>query len=114
VAVKRVYVHESVYDAVLAGIVKYVEDAKVGDGFEDGTIVGPISNRPQYERVKKLLAHIKDTKLNVIPRGAHSIEGLKGFFVRPLVVSNPPDDARVVVEEPFGTYSWNTENENSC
>ncbi|KAI0911510.1 aldehyde dehydrogenase [Ustulina deusta] len=101
-AVKRVYVHESVYDAVLAGIVEYVENVKVGNGLEEGTIVGPLSNRPQYERVKDLLADIEATKLDVLPRGGQSIEGLNGFFIRPIVVNNPPDEARVVVEEAFG------------
>jgi acyl-CoA reductase-like NAD-dependent aldehyde dehydrogenase len=102
-AIKRVYVHDSVYDAVLSEIVKHFECVKVGNGFED-TVVGPISNRPQYERVKELLANIEETKLVVASRDGQSIEGLNGFFVRPMVVSNPPDDARVVVEEPFGAF----------
>jgi len=54
-AIKRVYVHESIYDAVLDGMAKHMDRVKVGDGFDDGTVVGPISNRPQYERVKDLL-----------------------------------------------------------
>ncbi|KAH8164683.1 hypothetical protein CIB48_g3584 [Xylaria polymorpha] len=99
-AVKRLYVHESVYDAVLAELVKHFKGVKVGDGFEEGTVVGPLSNRPQYERVKELLANIEETKLDV--RKGQSVEGLKGFFIQPIVVANPPDDARVVVEEPFG------------
>jgi acyl-CoA reductase-like NAD-dependent aldehyde dehydrogenase len=102
-AIKRVYVHESIYDAVLDGMAKHIERVKVGDGFDDGTVVGPISNRPQFERVKELLSNIGETKLNVFPTDNTTIEGLKGFFVRPVIVSNPPDDARVVVEEPFGT-----------
>ncbi|KAI0195319.1 aldehyde dehydrogenase [Xylaria flabelliformis] len=101
-AVKRVYIHESIYDAVLAELVKHFEAVKVGDGFEEGTVVGPLSNQPQYERVKELLANIEETKLDVLPKGGPSIEGLKGFFIKPILVANPPDDARVVVEEPFG------------
>ncbi|KAI1429261.1 aldehyde dehydrogenase [Xylaria sp. FL1777] len=101
-AVKRVYVHESVYDAVLAGIVKYVESARVGNGFDEGVVVGPIANRPQYERVKNLLTNIEETKLEVVPRDGQSLEGLNGFFIRPIVVKNPPDEARAVVEEAFG------------
>ncbi|KAI8944203.1 aldehyde dehydrogenase [Xylaria longipes] len=101
-AIKRVYVHESVYDAVLEELVKHFEGVKVGDGFEEGTVVGPLSNEPQYERVKELLAHIEETRLDVRPRDGQSVKGLKGFFIRPIVVANPPDDARVVVEEPFG------------
>ncbi|KAF2972182.1 hypothetical protein GQX73_g1428 [Xylaria multiplex] len=115
IAIKRVYVHESVYDAVLAGIIEYIGSVKVGNGFDEGTIVGPISNRPQYERVKDLLANIEETKLTVLPRDGQSIEGLDGFFIRPIVVSNPPDDARVVAEEAFGpiipVMKWSEEAE---
>ncbi|TGJ81090.1 hypothetical protein E0Z10_g7683 [Xylaria hypoxylon] len=75
---------------------------KVGNELDEGTVVGPISNRPQYERVKDLLANIEESKLNVLPRDGQSIEGLNGFFIRPIVVSNLPDDAMVMVEEAFG------------
>ncbi|KAI0542318.1 aldehyde dehydrogenase [Xylaria digitata] len=92
IAIKRVYVHEPVYDAVLAGIVEYIGS-----------------------RVKDLLANIEETKLTVLPRGGQLIEGLSGFFIRPIVVSNPPDDARVVVEEAFGpiipVMKWSEEVE---
>ncbi|KAI0408659.1 aldehyde dehydrogenase [Xylaria palmicola] len=114
-AVKRVYVHESIYDIVLAGIAKYFESVKVGDGFDEGTVVGPISNRPQYDRVKELLSNIKETKLDVAPGDEQSIDKLNGLFIRPVVVSNPPDDARVVVEEPFGpilpVMKWSDEED---
>ncbi|KAI0512624.1 aldehyde dehydrogenase [Xylaria bambusicola] len=102
IAIKRVYVHESIYDAVLAEIVKYVGSVKVDNGLDEGTVVGPVANRPQYERVKELLANIEETKLDVLPKKGQPIEELKGFFIRPIVINNPPDDSRVVVEEPFG------------
>ncbi|KAI1156019.1 aldehyde dehydrogenase [Nemania diffusa] len=100
-AVKRLYVHEKIYDAVLDEVVKYVTNAKFGDGFEEGVIIGPISNRPQYERVKEILEEIKAAKLKVIPENGCSTEGLSGWFVRPMVIDNPPDDAAIVVNEPF-------------
>ncbi|KAI0481572.1 aldehyde dehydrogenase [Xylaria cf. heliscus] len=101
-AVKRAYVHEKVYDAVLAELVKHFETVKVGDGFDEDTVVGPICNEPQYERVKELFANIEETKLDFRPRNSPSIKGLKGFFIQPTIVANPPEDSRVVVEEPFG------------
>ncbi|KAJ8126549.1 hypothetical protein O1611_g7089 [Lasiodiplodia mahajangana] len=114
-AVKRIYIHESIYDAVLKGVVKFVENAKFGDGFEEGVIVGPIANRPQYERVKNLLKNIEDTKLKVYPENGTSTEGLGGYFIRPIVIDNPPEDSRVVVEEPFGpilpVMKWSDEED---
>ncbi|KAI1368447.1 aldehyde dehydrogenase [Xylaria arbuscula] len=102
IAIKRVYIHEKIYDAVLAEIVKYVGTVKVDNGLDEGTVVGPLANEPQYERVKDLLADIEQTKLDVLPKNGQPIDGLKGFFIRPIVINNPPDDSRVVVEEPFG------------
>ncbi|KAI1180138.1 aldehyde dehydrogenase [Nemania sp. FL0916] len=114
-AVKRVYIHESVYDAVLAAIVKYVKAAKFGDGFEDGVVVGPICNKPQYDRVQELIEDIEKTKLDVLPKDGQSAEGKKGYFIRPIVINNPPDDSRVVVEEPFGpilpVMKWSDEDD---
>ncbi|KAI0166100.1 aldehyde dehydrogenase [Xylariaceae sp. FL1272] len=101
-AIKRVYVHESIYEAVLEGITKYVAGLKVGDGFDENVTIGPISNRPQFERVQELLGDMRNTGLSVsMPLGATKTQRT-GFFIDPVVVDNPPDDARVVTEEPFG------------
>ena len=105
IAIKRVYIHEKIYDAVLAEIVKYVGTVKVDNGLDEGTVVGPLANQPQYERVKDLLADIEQTKLDILPKSGQPLDGLKGFFIRPIVINNPPDDSRVVVEEPFGMSS---------
>ncbi|KAI8634615.1 hypothetical protein F5Y19DRAFT_469676 [Xylariaceae sp. FL1651] len=43
-AIERVYVHESVYDAELAGIIKFSKSLKVGNGLEVGIDIGPFSN----------------------------------------------------------------------
>ncbi|KAI0969428.1 aldehyde dehydrogenase [Xylaria arbuscula] len=114
-AIKRVYVHQSVYDDVLAEMVKYVGSLKLGNGLEEGTVIGPLANRPQYERVKDLLADIARTKLDVLPGDVSSTEGLHGFFIRPIVLNNPPEDARAVVEEAFGpiipVMKWSEEAE---
>ncbi|KAI0816302.1 aldehyde dehydrogenase [Xylaria sp. FL0064] len=114
-AIKRIYVHESVYDAVLAELVKCFENAKVGNPFEEDTYVGPISNRPQYERVKELLAYVEKSKLDAMPKYTEPIDGLGGLFIRPILVNNPPEDSRVVVEEAFGpivpVMKWSKEEE---
>lgn len=99
VATKRLYVHEAVYDGLrdrLAGIAKAV---KMGDGAEQGTVLGPIQNRRQYERVLDLLEDAKKNELTLIQGAAP--EG-SGFFIPVTIVDNPPEDSRVVQEEAFG------------
>ena len=100
VATKRLYVHESIYDGLrdrLAGIAKAV---KVGDGAEQGTVLGPIQNKRQYERVMDLLDDAKKSGLTLI-EGANVPEG-GGYFIPVTIVDNPPEDSRVVQEEAFG------------
>ncbi|MEE4205510.1 MAG: aldehyde dehydrogenase family protein, partial [Erythrobacter sp.] len=55
IAAKRVYIHEDIYDELSAALVEYAKNVKVGDGAQQGTGVGPIQNKKQYERVLELI-----------------------------------------------------------
>src|SRR5262249_21307844 len=55
VAIKRLYVHESLYDAVCDELGRLARETVVGDGLEPGTQMGPLQNRAQFERVKGFL-----------------------------------------------------------
>lgn len=101
VAVKRLYVHEDIYDAFAKALVDYAATVKVGDGAEQGTGIGPIQNRPQFERVMALIEDARRQGLAFLSGGTGRPEG-KGYFVPLTVVDNPPDDSRVVREEAFG------------
>ncbi|TGJ88399.1 hypothetical protein E0Z10_g320 [Xylaria hypoxylon] len=97
---KRIYVHESIYQEFLSAMVANIKSLKLTT--EEQAAIGPISNKPQYERVKQLLADIEENKLTV-SAGSTSPPGDKpGFFLSPTLIDNPPDDSRIVAEEPFG------------
>jgi len=100
IAIKRVYVHESVYDAVLATLVSFAQSLKLGVG--DDAFMGPLANEPQYERVKDLLADIKRSNLTIATGSTEPVSDNKGFFITPTIIDNPPDDSRIVAEEQFG------------
>ncbi|MCF1485425.1 MULTISPECIES: aldehyde dehydrogenase family protein [Rhizobium/Agrobacterium group] len=100
VAAKRLYIHEDVYDELAEALVAYARTVKVGDGAEQGTDLGPIQNRMQFEKLKNLLADAKDKGLHFLLGG--EVEDRKGFFVPVTIIDNPPEDSRVVVEEAFG------------
>jgi acyl-CoA reductase-like NAD-dependent aldehyde dehydrogenase len=99
VATKRLYVHEDVYEGLRDRLVGIAKAIKVGDGAEQGTVLGPIQNKRQYERVLELLDDAKKTGLTVL-QGAEVPEG--GYFIPVTIVDNPPEDSRVVQEEAFG------------
>ena len=99
IAMKRVYVHESIYDAMCAELAKLAEAAVVGDGLEQGVQFGPLQNKAQYEKV---LGYIEEGRKDgkVIAGGAPSTG--KGYFIRPTIVRDIDDGSRLVNEEQFG------------
>jgi acyl-CoA reductase-like NAD-dependent aldehyde dehydrogenase len=99
VAVKRVYVHDSMYDAVCDELGRLARETVVGDGLEPGTQMGPIQNRAQFERVKGFLEDAR--RSGTVVAGGAVVER-DGYFVRPTIVRDIPDSARLVREEQFG------------
>jgi acyl-CoA reductase-like NAD-dependent aldehyde dehydrogenase len=101
IAVKRLYVHETLHKDFVKDFVDYCSTKKVGDGMDESTDLGPIQNRMQYDKLKSLFADTK-AKGYKTPIGGEIDESLPGNFVPITVVDNPPDDSRIVREEPFG------------
>lgn len=100
IATKRMYVHESIYDRFAAAMVAYARTVRVGNGSQQGVQIGPIQNRPQFERVRALLADARSAGTNFLT-GGDVPEG-KGYFIPIAIADNPDDSSRVVVEEAFG------------
>ncbi|MBV8402439.1 MAG: aldehyde dehydrogenase family protein [Acetobacteraceae bacterium] len=99
IAIKRLYVHDSIYDAVCDELCRLAQTTVVGDGLEEDTQMGPIQNHTQFEKVK---AFLEDARRNgKIVAGGEAVNG-KGFFVRPTIVRDIADDSRLVREEQFG------------
>lgn len=100
IATKRMYVHEDVYEPLKQALVEYARTIKVGDGSEQGSRLGPINNRPQYERVLDLIRDARDNGYDFLLGGESS--DLPGYFVPITIIDNPPEDSRIVQEEQFG------------
>ncbi len=99
VATKRLFIHADIYDALRDRLHQLARDFPVGDGAEQGNRYGPIQNEAQYRRVLGLLEDARATGLTLLEGGPVPE---RGYFVPLTLVDNPPDDARVVVEEAFG------------
>ena len=99
IAIKRLYVHESIYDAMCDELAALAEAAIVGDGLEQGTQLGPLQNRMQFEKVKALIRDAADFG-TVLGGGGDKPD--KGFFIRPVIVRDITDGNRLVDEEQFG------------
>ena len=99
-ALKRLYVHESIYDALCNELAVLARQVVVGDGLDPATQLGPVQN-------SRLLAIIEAFAADARRAGGRFLCGGKrregpGFFYEPTVVADLSDGTRLVDEEPFG------------
>jgi acyl-CoA reductase-like NAD-dependent aldehyde dehydrogenase len=99
-AIKRVYAHEKIYDALCAALAEEANKAKVGSGLDPATQLGPMQNKMQYEKVLGILADTKQAGARVLA-GGERMPG-PGYFIAPTVVTDVCEDSRIVSEEQFG------------
>ena len=107
-AVKRLYLHESIADEFIKGLIEKVAAYEVGDPStkpeKPKVRMGPLHTAAQREEIESQLA-------DAVSRGAKVLIGgkrpedpslAKGHFFEPAVVANVPHDSRLVQEEVFG------------
>ena len=99
IAMKRLYVHENIYDEVCDELATIANDTIIGDGSEQGTKLGPLNNKMQYDKVKALIEDAKQEG-NVIAGG--EFPDKPGYFIRPTIVRDIKEGSRLGDEEQFG------------
>lgn len=102
IAVKRLYVQSEIHEDFVREFVKFASTMKVGDGLDPNVDLGPIQNKMQFNKLLSLFADTRDKGYKIV-LGGEIDESLSGNFVPVTIVDNPPDDSRIVKEEPFGT-----------
>ncbi|KAF7188545.1 putative aldehyde dehydrogenase FUS7 [Pseudocercospora fuligena] len=113
VATKRIYIHKDIYTEMVQEMVNFTKTLTVGPPSE-GAFLGPIQNKMQYDKV---VSYFKDTKEHgyKFAVGPEEVMAGKGFFVQPTIIDNPPNDSKIIQEEPFGpivpTQPWEDEEE---
>jgi acyl-CoA reductase-like NAD-dependent aldehyde dehydrogenase len=98
-AIKRLYVHESVYDEICGELVRIANETVVDDGLKQGTKLGPLQNKMQYEKVKGLLDDARANG-NIVAGG--EVIDRPGYFIKPTIVRDIKEGSRLVDEEQFG------------
>ena len=99
IAMKRLYVHEDIYDEMCDELATLANETVIGNGLEQGTKLGPLNNKMQYDRVKELIEEAK-TDGNIIAGG--EVPDQPGYFIRPTIVRDIAEGSRLVDEEQFG------------
>ncbi|AXC15694.1 Aldehyde dehydrogenase [Acidisarcina polymorpha] len=98
-AIKRVYVHECIYDRMCEELGALARKAVVGNGLDERTEFGPLQNKSQFDRVRGL---IEDARKNGTIVGEGKLPPGPGYFVAPTIVRDIADDSPLVQEEQFG------------
>jgi succinate-semialdehyde dehydrogenase/glutarate-semialdehyde dehydrogenase len=96
----RFYVQENVYDRFLKRFTDNAKAIKLGDGLEKDTTMGPLANARRLDAMDAFVADAKSRGGKVVAGGSRS--GNQGFFFEPTVVTDVPDDSKIMTEEPFG------------
>ncbi|MFG6403001.1 MULTISPECIES: aldehyde dehydrogenase family protein [unclassified Microbacterium] len=100
---KRVYVHRSRLDEVIAGLSARLEKVVLGYGLDEGTTMGPLHQPAQKAFVEQIIGEAKEAGADVREFGQLPGGDLAGGnFLRPAIVVDPPLGLRVVTEEQFG------------
>jgi len=101
-ATERVLVHKDVHDDFLAAVMKEAEGWKLGDPFDDETLVGPMNNEPTAQ---KMDAHLEDAVAKgaeIVLGGSREADRPTSLYYQPTVVTGVGVDTLVNREETFG------------
>jgi succinate-semialdehyde dehydrogenase/glutarate-semialdehyde dehydrogenase len=96
----RFFVEEAIYDRFAQAITEKAASLTVGNGLDPATQIGPLANDRRIAAMEALVADAKDRGARVMTGGERI--GNRGNFYPLTVLTDVPDDARAMREEPFG------------
>ena len=100
-ALKRLYVHDSVYDEVVDELTKFASEVPMGVGLDEQNLLGPLQNRAQFDVVDKLVESAKASGARVVLGGNPDRDAVGNFYPTTLVADIDPHQ-ELVLEEQFG------------
>ncbi|KAM9866481.1 Phenylacetaldehyde dehydrogenase [Leucobacter aridicollis] len=100
-ALKRLYVHDSVYDAVVEELAAVAAAVPMGVGLEEQNVLGPLQNRAQFDIVDRLVESAKASGARVVLGGNPDREAVGNFYPATLIADIDAHQ-ELVLEEQFG------------
>ena len=100
--IERVYVHRDLADRFLDGVVRETERLTVGDPLEWSTEIGPMVSEEQAKIVTELVDDAVEHGATKRTGGPTKVEGMKGSFIAPVVLTGVTHEMRIMNEEIFG------------
>ncbi len=101
-ATSRVLVHEDIYQKLLDRLVQETENIIIGNGMNDGTLLGPLVSKDQMYKVLTAIDHACADGARVAVGGGRVRNSSKGYFVNPTILVDVPLTSEAWKEEIFG------------
>lgn len=99
-ALKRLYVHSSIYDAVCDALVAQAQAVPTGSGLDEASVLGPVQNRMQFDKVVRLVEEARAAGARVLCGGQPAAG--EGLFYPPTIVADACAGMALVDDEQFG------------
>lgn len=96
----RFFVHEKVYDKFVGDFISGAKALKLGDGLDASSTMGPLANPRRVNAMESIIADAQEKGAKVQTGGKRV--GNQGNFFEPTVLTDVPETARIMTEEPFG------------
>ncbi|MFK0042200.1 aldehyde dehydrogenase family protein [Paenarthrobacter sp. NPDC090517] len=100
-ALKRLYVHEDIYDAVCEALTEVASAMPMGVGLDENNVLGPLQNKAQYDIVERLVDEARKSGARILIGGNPDTEQ-PGYFYPTTLVADIDNNNPLVVEEQFG------------
>ncbi|MDQ0616481.1 aldehyde dehydrogenase family protein [Arthrobacter globiformis] len=100
-ALKRLYVHDDIYDAVCEELTKVAAAMPMGVGLNENNVLGPLQNKAQYDIVANLVDAARESGARILLGGNPSADQ-PGYFYPTTLVADIDNDNPLVAEEQFG------------
>ncbi|EJL27316.1 NAD-dependent aldehyde dehydrogenase [Caulobacter sp. AP07] len=98
-ALKRLYVHDDIYEAVCAALVAYAATVKTGDGLSEDNVLGPVQNAMQFAKVRDMVDQARARGARILVGGTPQGEGL---FFPVTLIADAAEGMDIVDLEQFG------------
>jgi phenylacetaldehyde dehydrogenase len=100
-ALKRLYVHEDIYDRVCEALTGLARNMPMGVGLDENNVLGPLQNKAQFDIIARLVQAARDSGARVLT-GGNPEENQPGYFYPVTLVADIDNDNPLVAEEQFG------------